>query len=286
MENAELYLSYNAVQKRDAEMILGEFSSRLSWSENEDVLDIGCGPGDVSTEVLLPHLPKNATLVGVDLSPNMVEYANEKYANDRISFKTLDIATKDIKKQLPEKHFSKIFSCHCLHWVQDQRQLGENLSTLLKPGGEFLAVMTPSSQLFLALKLLSQFQQFQEYCQDVDQFIPPLHHSQDPAEDLRRTLTSQGLEVIVCEQRLNPVTYPNMETMKRAFEAFNPFVKRMPEDIKEQYLAIFEVLVRQRVPITETGEVNIENPILVVYARKPTATWAFSHHSRACSSIC
>jgi hypothetical protein len=51
----------------------------------------------------------------------MVEYANEKYANDRISFKTVDIATKDIKKILPEKHFSKIFSCHCLHWVQDQR---------------------------------------------------------------------------------------------------------------------------------------------------------------------
>jgi len=77
-----------------------------------------------------------------------------------------------------------------------------------------------------------------------------------------------------------------METMKRAFEAFNPFVKRMPEAVKEQYLAIFEVLVRQRIPISETGEIHFENPILVVHAKKPATSWAFSSHSRACSGIC
>lgn len=61
MDNAELYLKYNTFQKKSATNLLKEFSNRLSWVENETVLDIGCGPGDVSTQVLLPQLPKDVS---------------------------------------------------------------------------------------------------------------------------------------------------------------------------------------------------------------------------------
>uniref|UniRef100_A0A1B6H741 phosphoethanolamine N-methyltransferase n=1 Tax=Homalodisca liturata TaxID=320908 RepID=A0A1B6H741_9HEMI len=286
MDNAELYSVNNEVQKRDANMILSEFVPQFTWSQDEIVLDIGCGPGDVSTEVLLQYMQKDISLVGVDLSSNMIEYANEKFANDKIRFKTLDIATKDIKKHFPEKYFSKIFSCHCLHWIQDNKQLAQNLFTLLRPGGEFLSVMTPSSQLFLALKLLSGYEQFKQYCEDIDSVIPPLYYSRRPHMDFKKILSAQGLEVITCESRLNPVTYPNLEVMRRAFEAFNPFVKRMPEEVKEQYLDCFESLVKQRIPISESGEIHIKNPIVVTYARRPIPSWSFSGPtSHSCSSI-
>lgn len=59
MDNAELYVVYNAIQKKEAADLIAEFFPHLSWTEDEKVLDIGCGPGDVSTQILIPQIPKN-----------------------------------------------------------------------------------------------------------------------------------------------------------------------------------------------------------------------------------
>lgn len=58
MENAELYSTANGMQKRDAEEIISEFCDKLKWSEDSTVLDVGCGSGEVTAQILLPRLPK------------------------------------------------------------------------------------------------------------------------------------------------------------------------------------------------------------------------------------
>ena len=46
MEDAQLYVSANAMQKRDALLVLSEYLPQMAWSEEgENVLDIGCGSG-------------------------------------------------------------------------------------------------------------------------------------------------------------------------------------------------------------------------------------------------
>lgn len=64
MEDPVLYSAYNTMQRRDSLDIITEFFPQMSWmNETECVLDVGCGPGDVTAGILLPRLPSSATVV-------------------------------------------------------------------------------------------------------------------------------------------------------------------------------------------------------------------------------
>lgn len=56
MENPKLYNNENSMQRRDAGDVLTHFLSKMFWKPNEIVLDVGCGPGDVTYEILYPFL--------------------------------------------------------------------------------------------------------------------------------------------------------------------------------------------------------------------------------------
>jgi juvenile hormone acid methyltransferase len=87
------------------------------------VLDAGCGPGYVTTQVLMPRLPEDfGVLVGADLSANMIQYATKTYTYPKLRFTQFDL-TEDIgnTSQLQPSSFDKIFSFYCLNWIPEQR---------------------------------------------------------------------------------------------------------------------------------------------------------------------
>jgi len=123
MNNAKLYVSCHELQKRDSIKVLSKYINSMSWKPGDRVLDLGCGPGSVTTEVLMPRLPADfGLLVGADLSADMIQYARETYPHPKLRFTQFDL-TKDIgnNPQLRPSGFDKIFSFNCLHWIQDQR---------------------------------------------------------------------------------------------------------------------------------------------------------------------
>lgn len=65
MDCPELYVKGNGMQRRDAKDISSTFIEKMIWTSDEIVLDIGCGPGDVTSDILYPLLKnKNIHLVG------------------------------------------------------------------------------------------------------------------------------------------------------------------------------------------------------------------------------
>jgi juvenile hormone acid methyltransferase len=56
---AQLYSESSGPQQRKAAKMLIKYHSWLSWKENEAVLDIGSGPGNITEELLLPFLPQS-----------------------------------------------------------------------------------------------------------------------------------------------------------------------------------------------------------------------------------
>lgn len=131
MNNAKLYQKSNVLQRRDAEILMNEFSS-LFAQQNGKLLDVGCGPGDVMIELLLPHVEHDFDqIVGVDISQEMVEHAREKYRSMSkfIKFLKVDIesdflaTSKTVRRgdELKAETFDFITSFYCLHWVQNQR---------------------------------------------------------------------------------------------------------------------------------------------------------------------
>jgi juvenile hormone acid methyltransferase len=123
MNDPKLYDLYHGAQARDVTIVLSEYIKRMSWKTGDRVLDVGCGPGGVTTQVLMPRLPADfGLLIGADLSADMIQYASNNYTHPKLKFTQFDLA-KDIDKtsQLQPSSFDKIFSFYCLHWIPDQR---------------------------------------------------------------------------------------------------------------------------------------------------------------------
>ena len=86
----------NYFQRDDNQDILKEYKSKLNWSNEkpERILDIGCGPGDVTNDILLPvvkEYAKDFTIVGSDIDANVIEQAKSTYPS--IEFDVLDIGS-------------------------------------------------------------------------------------------------------------------------------------------------------------------------------------------------
>lgn len=84
-DDAHLYAKTNKYQKDAAKKALDKFAPLLQWREDggdgDSVLDIGCGNGDVTIELILPLLPPECRhLLASDMSDEMIKYANHHHS--------------------------------------------------------------------------------------------------------------------------------------------------------------------------------------------------------------
>lgn len=61
--------------------------------------EIGCSTGILTQAVAKRNKHKEATLIGLDIEPGMIDYANENYGNiNGVQYECVDILEKDLKK--------------------------------------------------------------------------------------------------------------------------------------------------------------------------------------------
>jgi trans-aconitate 2-methyltransferase len=100
----------------------------LSPREGERILDLGCGTGQLSSEIAAA----GCSVVGVDLSAEMVREACRKFPDLR--FEVCDARTLPFAQE-----FDAVFSNAALHWIPQAGEVVEGISRALKPGGRFVA---------------------------------------------------------------------------------------------------------------------------------------------------
>jgi predicted TPR repeat methyltransferase len=96
------------------------------------ILDLGCGSGLAGMAIK----PRAAELVGVDLSPEMLELARARNIYDRLE-------VSEITQWLAggETPFDMIMSCDCLIYFGDLGEIVRGTARRLKPGGIFAMSM-------------------------------------------------------------------------------------------------------------------------------------------------
>lgn len=135
-ENVKLIFDTYAQSYQEKFMNVDRYSESLEslsgfLKDKDSVLDIGCGPGNISRYLLEKH--PNLQLLGIDLSPNMIELAGRN--NPSANFQVLDCRNIELLSD----SFDVIVCGFCLPYLSQKevRSLIRKVSALLKPFGFF-----------------------------------------------------------------------------------------------------------------------------------------------------
>ena len=110
--NAEDDRKNSANQQRWAREVI----AKLELKGNEKILDIGCGDRIITAEIA-SYLP-NGSVLGVDISPEMIDFARNKFPD--CDYPNLSFQCQDATKLNFHNEFDAIVSFYCLHWITDQ----------------------------------------------------------------------------------------------------------------------------------------------------------------------
>jgi trans-aconitate 2-methyltransferase len=128
----EQYAAHAGHRQRPAYELL----ARIRADDPRTVIDLGCGPGDITAN--LARRWPNAQVTGIDSSQAMIDAASSR-AHDRLRFHTGNIATWE-----PDTPPDVIYSNAALQWVPAHLDLLENWMQALAPGG-WLAFGVPGN---------------------------------------------------------------------------------------------------------------------------------------------
>nr|XP_037272432.1 juvenile hormone acid O-methyltransferase-like isoform X1 [Rhipicephalus microplus] len=168
------YAKHHRIQRKYSQFIL-DFC-QLAFSAEPDpsqqFLDVGCGTGDFTRDVLMPQCLPCRRIVGVDCSREMVEYARRNSVHEKIGFEVLDICA-DVTQFLEEfGQFERVYSFFCLHWVDDITAAFKNINRLMSSTGECLLLFCAALQPAQLWKVAARTEPWAKYSETLLKAIP------------------------------------------------------------------------------------------------------------------
>jgi trans-aconitate methyltransferase len=124
--NAADYERISGLQLAMAEEVL----ALLDLNGTHCILDIGCGNGKITAEIAaqVPH----ATVLGVDPSHEMIEFASGRY--DRAIYPNLRFEIADARSLPYREEFDLVVSFNALHWIPQQDEALQSIYAVMKAG--------------------------------------------------------------------------------------------------------------------------------------------------------
>lgn len=176
---------------------------RTKILDNSTLFDIGTGDGSTTIYSFIGNSGiKFSKIIGSDINPEFVQFANRKFGDAVTTFEVYDAAgeiPETIKSSVP---FDVVSSFHCLHWMkfEDIKKSILNVKTLLKPNGYFYFFfplnLSPSK---MKEKLLQRYPPGTFDLTPVFQFYKTVMKDQNFPDELREFLKTEGFELELFE---------------------------------------------------------------------------------------
>ncbi|KAK2720849.1 juvenile hormone acid O-methyltransferase-like isoform X2 [Artemia franciscana] len=273
MEDAELYAISSAMQKRDASAAMATFIGEMEIKPGERILDIGCGTGEITRGLLAEWLSSASEIVGVDISWTMIEFARKfctfpNLNGPNVVYKQMDIERTIEPRMLFPEGFDKIFSFYCLHWTTDLRQVLDNIYDLLKPGGETFLVFLAQNPIFTMYELMSYKPDWKEYMKDVSNFVPRTHYLKNPAEYFAQMALESKFDVRSCSTIEKSFLFENINHVRNAVRAVNPFTQRIPPALQEFFIQDCLQTLQEITGPAKNGKMTANYKLMTAHFRK------------------
>lgn len=244
--------------------------------DKHQYLDVGCGPGNFTKDVLLEKATPCRRIVGVDRANEMVDCAREHSSHPRISYERLDIELDD-PQPLVHKYgqFDRAYSFMVMQCVRDLERAYRNLFHLLKEGGECALVSVAGTVITDVMYQLSCMDQWKDFVPDPrDVYAERYSYSgnvveQDVLAAERTALVAAGLELIGCNIYDSLWTMPDVDAWIDMYVPIFKLDAKIPEEKRGAFRDELRSLLLERSTCSEKG-CSMKRTMIVVHAQKPS----------------
>lgn len=184
-----------------------ELISDLAIMPDENVLDLGCGLGNLTMNIAA--IACGGDVLGVDTSPAMIEQAKSNLQLQPLPNVRFRVASANDLRL--DGHFDVVFSNSVFHWIKGQQQTLESIHRCLKVGGRVgiqFPLLDPTHPLVaVAQKAIKSLQLEQRYATwEFPWFIPESSHAY---ADLLQSLSFRN---VVVKQRETTYVFDTAST--------------------------------------------------------------------------
>ena len=182
-EIADNYGQLSSLQQSAGQVLI----KKLKIRENEDILDLGCGLGQLTAEI---RKITQGSIFGVDPAASMIQKAKQTYASQKIQFSIQSAEEFQIPRQV-----DVIFCNSSFQWYSDPVQAIKRCFEVLKPGGR-IGMQAPAKKRYCPLFLDAFERAVQDHRtpQSFRSFVSPWFFLES-SEDYKTLFEEEGFEV-------------------------------------------------------------------------------------------
>lgn len=248
--DAKYYEKNSRSQKRLAENLL----KSIDFSGNEQILDIGCGDGRI-TQDILNYIP-NGTILGIDLSMSMISLARAKNTDEvRLKYECLKIEDFAVQDK-----FDLILSFSCFHWVKDKEQAFENVHNVLQKNGKiYVLTYLYSESLVEPIYETLQKKQYKKYLVSRDKLEQ--FYSIKQYDELSRKYNMKLYEYQIMPEIIK---FDNAEAYGNHFKGFHPVTQLLPKNEIETFFLEVGARSLKYIPENSDGGLHHLLPAIIL----------------------
>ena len=259
----DLYNRFRRYRAEPFEHIL----DRLPIAPDDEIVDLGCGPGDNTVE--LARRLESGRARGIDLSPAMIAAAEKLRAGlpddlrARLAFAVGDIAQLD-----DADAYSIVFSNAALQWLRDHRAVLSRWFRALKAGGR-MVVQMPANESETAKLDLSKMVREPRWSALLEPVDRPFFEI-PPPEHYRRIMDEIGFAEVDCYYHTfhHPMNSPREVVQWYRSTGLRPFLDALPADRHEEFLNAYGERLERA--YGTSGPMTFDFKRLFLWGRRPS----------------